>query len=285
MSGFIPTEGLSLLQTNPIVMDGRALASVDIWRVALRIFPDDDTCLDAHEFNRANRFATGALRRRYVASRVALRHLVASNMGLEPAEIEFARQPCPTCGGPHGRPIVPHRQIPLHFSLSRTGDTAVIALSNETVGIDVEQIPERIDSYLAASAFAPCESEHFFSLSRQARPRYFMRIWTAKEAVLKCTGEGIGGCPPHTLCVGHQSESPREVIVERRGVFHKVVEVNAGPRLVATLAMPGQMRQDPRTPWCAKCRRPVVVAPNEGQVSDLETRRNAGATRPCPSCL
>jgi 4'-phosphopantetheinyl transferase len=62
------------------------------------------------------------------------------------------------------------------------------------VGVDLEG-PRQLRHSLevAARTFARSELELLARLSSGARPRRFLEIWTAKEAVLKASGSGLPG--------------------------------------------------------------------------------------------
>ena len=79
----------------------------------------------------------------------------------------------------------------LHISLShcRTA-VAVAACSNKKVGIDIES-RRKVSPSLMERVCTPAELE---SVHRSDDPvMEFLRLWTRKEAVLKCRGTGIKG--------------------------------------------------------------------------------------------
>jgi len=73
------------------------------------------------------------------------------------------------------------------WSISHKKDWAVAVIAREPVGIDVERIEDRRDHLLEAVA-----SAEEWTLAGERRWPTFFRIWTAKEAVLKSRGMGIG---------------------------------------------------------------------------------------------
>jgi len=66
--------------------------------------------LDAREKARAAAFVFPADRHRYQVAHVMLRRVLAGHLGTDPSRLTFGRQPCPTCGGPSGKPVLtgPH---------------------------------------------------------------------------------------------------------------------------------------------------------------------------------
>ena len=88
--------------------------------------------------------------------------------------------------GERGRPEF--KSIPLHFNVSHSGKYVACAISDESVGLDIEDSLE----------FKPLVSQRFFNekelkLIEEARDkdRCFARIWTAKESVAKYYGIGL----------------------------------------------------------------------------------------------
>lgn len=90
--------------------------------------------------------------------------------------------------GEHGKPSIVGRPD-LHFSLSHCREAAICVLSDRPVGIDIESVGrynERLVRYTM-------NDEEMTQILASNRPDIaFTRLWTQKEAVLKCTGEGIG---------------------------------------------------------------------------------------------
>jgi 4'-phosphopantetheinyl transferase len=68
-----------------------------------------------------------------------------------------------------------------------------IALSEEgEVGVDVERVRELPDlEALAKRCFSAGEWDRFRQLGSEERGRWFFRLWTRKEAVLKAMGTGL----------------------------------------------------------------------------------------------
>ncbi len=134
----------------------------------------------------------GAGRRRYVAAHAALRMILATWLGDDAGSIRFARK-CGRClGDDHGQPWVVGAAT-LGFSLSHSGDLSIVALADGVrVGADVEEIRARPRlARLARRVLGPGEYEAWSSLPETAALRSFLESWTAKEAYLKATGEGI----------------------------------------------------------------------------------------------
>lgn len=90
--------------------------------------------------------------------------------------------------GEHGKPsILGHPDI--HFSLSHCREAAICVLSDRPVGIDIETIHRYSESLVRYTM----NDEEIAQILAADRPALaFTRLWTQKEALVKCTGEGIG---------------------------------------------------------------------------------------------
>jgi 4'-phosphopantetheinyl transferase len=139
--------------------------------------------LSDDERDRASRFRRPSDRHAYVAAHTALRVLVGARLGLPPHAVRFGREPCPLCGGPHGRPTVVGGG--LHVSLSRTAGVAAVALSPAVVGVDVESTGRAVTLDDLVVALPPAELP---AADRDAA----LRRWVRKEAYLKGLGTGLG---------------------------------------------------------------------------------------------
>ena len=144
--------------------------------------------LSAEEQQRAARFRISEARHRFLLARVMLRHQLGKEIGIVPESVFFAT-------GKHGKPRldIPGTDQSLHFNLTHSGGFVALAISDDEVGIDIENLrPVSTAERLAQRFFSPEERKHVFELDGEARDRAFLRIWTQKEAYLKATGLGVG---------------------------------------------------------------------------------------------
>ncbi|MBQ7766205.1 MAG: 4'-phosphopantetheinyl transferase superfamily protein [Lachnospiraceae bacterium] len=101
-----------------------------------------------------------------------------------------------------GRPIIRYNYAPqgkpyleeypnVHFSLSHSGDLAVLALSDTEVGIDVQE--NRGYNEKVAKRFYHKDEQKMIDCYATAEEReiLFYQLWTGKEAYIKYTGEGM----------------------------------------------------------------------------------------------
>jgi len=142
------------------------------------------------------------------ADRLLLAAAAAWVLGVASPSVRIERS-CPHCGGTdHGRPLVAvspgagSGAGPLHVSLSRAGRCAAFALTFlGPVGIDIESVtavsragvdPVLFDPALFdAVAFGPAELAALSAVPSSDAADARARMWTAKEAALKCTGDGL----------------------------------------------------------------------------------------------
>jgi 4'-phosphopantetheinyl transferase len=157
-----------------------------LWLVALDRMPASTGVLDARERARFSRLISPLQARRYAARRSALRAVLGAALDLAPERV-------PLEPGPYGKPRLAG-QTRVSFNISHRGDTAVIALaSGAAVGVDVESArPHTSPQRLAARFFDPDEAAVIAALPEALASDAFLRCWTAKEAVLKAIGSGLG---------------------------------------------------------------------------------------------
>ncbi len=148
--------------------------------------------LNDEEKARARKFHFDPDRNRWMRSRVLLRLCLAMRLEINAGDVRF-------CCGVNGKPELSPGGSgpPLSFNLSHSGDFAAIAIGAEPVGVDIESWNDDLPvADLADHAFRPEESAAIRSC---AEPRLlFYQLWTAKEAVMKCTGLGMS-LPPASI--------------------------------------------------------------------------------------
>ena len=93
--------------------------------------------------------------------------------------------------GEKGKPYFLYNES-LHFSISHTKSHIAIALHDKEIGIDIENT-RKCNLNLAKRYFHPEEYIYLSSLPKEEQDEAFTKIWTQKEAFVKCTGEGIAG--------------------------------------------------------------------------------------------
>ncbi|MEV0374441.1 4'-phosphopantetheinyl transferase superfamily protein [Streptomyces sp. NPDC050636] len=189
-----------LLGTDPLPTPWEGGTTPRVWSARVTEYAEraaaDAWLLDGDERARAQAFVREADRDRYRVAHVVLRRLLGAYLSQDPAAVELVREPCPGCGGPHGRPAV--AGSPLHFSLSHSGDLALFAFAETPVGVDVEAEPSPEASAEVAAVLHPAERAELAALPPAARPASLARCWARKEAYLKGIGIGLAEDPSVT---------------------------------------------------------------------------------------
>ena len=149
--------------------------------------------LDEPELTRLKAYLYPGPRRRFSLCRAALRSILADKLGCRTDQITFAATE-------QGKPYacLEGRPVPVGFNLSHSGNHGLIAISTtgRPVGIDVEErTPRRNLDELASTVCTPAEHAELASSPDHQKLDRFLRLWTAKEAIIKAFGTG------HTLDV------------------------------------------------------------------------------------
>lgn len=167
---------------------------IDVWRISCAPGADEsEELLDDGERERAARFAREQGRRRFVVSHAQTRSILARYTGDDPSQLRFDRR-CLHCGHPtHGKPRIADTSEHVCFSLSHTGDLALLAVAaGREVGIDVEAAGRDVDhDGIVAAYFSAPERARLEALPEERRAKAFIRWWSRKEAVSKAVGLGL----------------------------------------------------------------------------------------------
>jgi 4'-phosphopantetheinyl transferase len=96
-----------------------------------------------------------------------------------------------------GKPILaPWFGKAIHFNVSHSGQLALYAVSlNHDVGVDVERVSPIPEAASIAARFFTAEQAARIGDGDDGGMEFFYRLWTRKEALLKCTGEGLTDDP------------------------------------------------------------------------------------------
>jgi 4'-phosphopantetheinyl transferase len=161
---------------------------VTLERHAFAVLSDDERA-------KAARFLRHEDALRHAGTRVVLRQLLAERTGVKADELRFEPDAA-------GRPrIASKRSSPSDepdvwpdFNVSHSGQHALIAIAARgRVGVDIEAARKDINwQALTRMVFAPRDAAHVSALPAPQRADAFYAVWTAKEALLKALGVGIG---------------------------------------------------------------------------------------------
>ncbi len=179
-------------------------AIVDVPLARLQVYQDS---LSPDEQERAQRFNIPQHRRRFMAARGILRHILARYLKTPPKNIRFEL-------GPFGKPFLqdPVSQT-LHFNVAHSQQLAVYAVSHDVeVGIDLEGDRDPLDYMrLAERICSPEEFMVFQKLSQTKQKAAFFRCWTRKEAFVKAVGKGLA-FPLRHLTVSFAPDHPPRIL-------------------------------------------------------------------------
>jgi 4'-phosphopantetheinyl transferase len=165
--------------------------AVQLWKTSLDDDRDDlRSCLarlSDDERSRADRYHNRVHRSRFIRARSMLRCVLADYLHADPAEIRFAYSQ-------YGKPSLADScgNHPLHFNLSHSGGTMLLAICDRPVGVDVEEVREFDDLMAVAKrTFSTEMLEELARSPRNDRTRRFFQLWTLQEARLKAHGLGL----------------------------------------------------------------------------------------------
>ncbi|MBR3224492.1 MAG: 4'-phosphopantetheinyl transferase superfamily protein [Atopobiaceae bacterium] len=89
--------------------------------------------------------------------------------------------------GPHGKPKLA-REANVHFNLSHSGTIALCAVSDESVGADVQELHAN-DAGIARICYTAAEQR--WIAAQDDTDWAFTRLWARKESYLKLLGTGL----------------------------------------------------------------------------------------------
>jgi 4'-phosphopantetheinyl transferase len=142
--------------------------------------------LSADETARAKRFYFERHSRAFILGRAALRALLASYLGIPPAEVRFLY-------GPQGKPALADPSSSLRFNVTNSGNLAAYAFTTGCeIGIDVEKHRTLHDfENIARRFFSPEETAELLELPSAEKTTAFFNCWSRKEAYIKAMGGGL----------------------------------------------------------------------------------------------
>jgi 4'-phosphopantetheinyl transferase len=185
-------------------------AAVDVWLALLDggNAAGLERYLAPDELARAAAFIDPAAGCRHVVARGTLRQMLAHYLDCGPADVrlEYGEYGKPRASAIHGSAI--------HFNVSHSGGLAAYAVCRTTdVGIDIEQDDGGVDpGELAPTICSAAELRKFQGCPASEQRTMFFRLWTRKEAYLKCLGRGLS-MEPDTVEVP-ESDTPDQLAGE-----------------------------------------------------------------------
>jgi 4'-phosphopantetheinyl transferase len=212
---------------------------IDVWRMPLRVAPQDWELLTEDESERARRIIIDEKRDQKAASRAHLRRILARYLDVDPKAIEFEY-------GEHGKPSVKGEPA-FSFNLSHSADVGLLAITRDIrVGADVEESRlGRAFLDIAERFFSPPEYGELLALSSETQPAAFYRAWTRKEAYLKAWGTGLSFASNRFTITYRVGELSRLVETEMPGdapARWRFEQVDANSRFAGAICYEGDER-------------------------------------------
>ncbi|NDF86033.1 MAG: 4'-phosphopantetheinyl transferase superfamily protein [Gammaproteobacteria bacterium] len=149
--------------------------------------------LSSAERDRADAMTAAQVRRDFVVSRILLRSVLGSRLGVHGGSLTFVLSE-------HGKPSISSADDspPLHFNQSHSHGAWLLGLGFESaIGVDLETRRAVPNAHrLAERVFTDCERAELAAAQLAAADadppdEVFLRGWTRKEAVLKAAGSGF----------------------------------------------------------------------------------------------
>ena len=116
-----------------------------------------------------------------VVSDLLVRYLACVYLDVDNSELRFATNE-------YGKPFLEGKKD-FHYNVSHTRNAVVVAVSNNSIGVDVEKIRE-YDSGIVKRFFCHKE-QNYIKTSAETAKRNFFEIWTKKESYIKWKGKGL----------------------------------------------------------------------------------------------
>ncbi len=205
---------------------------VHIWRWDLDREKACPALLSGNELARMERFHFAPDARRWAACRTLLRVTLGRCLDLAPESLKFTL-------GPWGKPGL--RGCPLRFNVSHSGGAALLAVAwRREVGVDIEEVSRALSpEELAPQVLSSREQAWLRDQEPEQRGAAFLTLWTAKEAYVKATGQGLS-FPLTRLTLLPKVESDQfeaSQTVSLCPIF--VCRLEAGPDHLAAVALEG----------------------------------------------
>ncbi len=187
-------------------------------------------CLIDEEKLKAGRFRFPKDAAHWTACRAALRAILAREIGTTPHDV-------PLVYSKFGKPVLAPPFDSLHFNLSHCPDLALIALSDRgPVGVDLESVDRAPDLLECVHSFCHPDECRELPDDTSARSLQLLRIWTAKEAVLKALGTGMSH-PPESVRIEFEADrASARSDLPLDGIEDQVIHPLRHPKLFRHLA-------------------------------------------------
>jgi 4'-phosphopantetheinyl transferase len=137
--------------------------------------------LSADERERADRFHFARDRTRFIVARGGLRLILSSYCSAPPQRLEFQTDS-------YGKPALLGPSAAMEFNVSHSGDYVLVGVTaGVPCGVDIELGRADMEELAIAQRFFCAREVEWLSRTEKG----FLRLWTAKEAVIKAVGRGV----------------------------------------------------------------------------------------------
>ncbi len=140
--------------------------------------------LDEQELERYHRLSRKPQQAMFLAARLVCKELLSQYLGCDARDIRFVYSK-------NGKPSLKNNSL-LHFSLSHTNKNLLLAISNATVGTDIESL-QKIrklahipDQYLNSKV-----GSHITGAEQNHQKELAVRYWTTLEAIVKLQDSSV----------------------------------------------------------------------------------------------
>ncbi|MCA3605727.1 MAG: 4'-phosphopantetheinyl transferase superfamily protein [Methylobacterium sp.] len=142
------------------------------------------------EKEQAQMLPAGLQRDGWLARRQLARQVVAEARGVKPADVSVAKDV-------RGRPVLERAGLGFHLSFAAREALALIGIADRPIGIDLEiEVPNLVIPF---NVLREDERAWLAAQPEALRACGFLRIWTAKEAIVKAIGQGFRITPEQII--------------------------------------------------------------------------------------
>ena len=114
--------------------------------------------------------------------------------------------------GEMGKPYFVDERLPF-FNLSHAGGLVILAVSDREVGADIQNMRSQREKNMAERFFSGEESR---AVSDDETRELFYKLWSRKEALGKCTGEGVRPYFSRSMLELDSSDNSKYTWIEER---------------------------------------------------------------------
>jgi 4'-phosphopantetheinyl transferase len=208
--------------------------------------------LSEDELGKADRFYFPQDKNLYIATRGILRSILSKYLDTSPKLIKFTYglQGKPSIENSSRENSASYKNIGIQFNLSHSQNLALYALAiDQPVGIDLEYLRPLKDALALAKRWFTA-SEYGEILCHPNPELTFFRFWTAKEAYLKATGEGLRDLKAVEVTITPENSLQLKTINSSRELAQQwsLIELNPAANYVGALGI--SRSQEARKIFC-----------------------------------